>query len=105
DGTRPAKLSRLTLRMAEDHPTADRLEDSHDGHRKLGADMPRAILDDDHRPVFEVPHRLGGLLALLDHADRDLLTRKDDRTNRLREIVDVQHGDALERCDPVQAVV
>src|SRR5947208_1865458 len=35
DGTRPANLGRLTLRVAEDHPAADRLEDSHDGHRKL----------------------------------------------------------------------
>src|SRR5436189_3245175 len=67
DGTRPANLGRLTLRMAKDHPAADRLEDSHDGHRKLGADVPRAVLDDDHRPVFEVPDSLGGLLALLAH--------------------------------------
>ena len=29
DGTRPTSLGDLTLRMAEDHPAADRLKDPH----------------------------------------------------------------------------
>src|SRR5256885_2189984 len=72
DGTRPARLGRLTLRVAEDHPATDRLENAHDSDRKLGADVPQAVLDDDHRSVFEVADGLRGLLPLLDDAHRDL---------------------------------
>src|SRR6267143_1318437 len=105
DGTRPAGFGRLTLRMSEDHPTADRLQNSHHGHRQLGADVSRTVLDDDHGAVLEVAHGLTGLLPLLDHADGYLITGKDDLTDSLRKIVHVQHGDALELGDAVQAVV
>src|SRR5438445_9295180 len=54
DGTRPTDLGRLTLRVTEDHSAAHRLKDPHYGHRKLGADVLGAVLDDDHRPIFEV---------------------------------------------------
>src|SRR5712691_4772226 len=105
DGTRPASFGRLTLRVAEDHPATDRLKDSHDGDRELGADVPRAVLDDDHRAVLEIADRLRGLLALLDNAHRDLLAGKDDRTYGFREVIHVQHGDALELGHAVQSVV
>src|SRR5438309_1115136 len=105
DGTRPAGFGRLTLRMSEDHPTADRLQNSHHGHRQLGADVSRTVLNDDHGAVLEVAHGLTGLLPLLDHADGYLLTGKDDLTDSLREIVHVQDGDALELGNAVQAVV
>src|SRR6267378_5220719 len=67
DGTRPARLGHLTLRVAEDHPAAHRLKNSHDGDRELRADVPRAIFDDDHGAVLEVSHGLAGFLPFLDH--------------------------------------
>src|ERR1700694_5232250 len=105
DGTRPASLGDLTLRVAEDHPAADRLKDSHDGDRKLGSDVPRAVLYDDHRAILEIADCLGGLLAFLDHAHRDLLARQDDGTDGLREIVHVEHRYALELGHPIEAVI
>src|SRR5882672_5294742 len=96
DGTRAASHGRLTLRVAKDHPATDRLKDSHHRDRELRADVPGAVLDDDHRAVLEVADRLGGLLPFLDHADRDLFAREHDRTNGFREVVHVQHDDALE---------
>src|SRR6267378_3879710 len=65
DGTRPASLARFTLRVAEDHPAADRLKDAH----------------------------------------RDLLARKDDRTDGFREVVHVEHRYALELGHAVEAVI
>src|SRR5437870_1702672 len=95
DRARPACFARLALRLSEDHPPADRLENTHHGHRELGADVPRAILDDDHRAVLEVADALGLLLSFLDHPNGDLFTGQDDRTHGLREVVHVQHGDSL----------
>src|SRR5438094_2544409 len=95
DGTRPASLGRLTLRMSEDHSATDRLENAHDRDRQLRADVPHAVLDDDHRPVFEVADGLRGLLAFLDHTHCDFLPGQDDRPNSFCEVVDVEHGDAL----------
>src|SRR2546423_1237086 len=105
DGTRPASLGDLTLGVAEDHPAADGLEDSHHGDRKLGPDVPRAVLDDDHRAILEVPDRLRGFLPFLDDTNGDLLARQDHRTDRLGKIVHVENGDALELGDAVQAVI
>src|SRR5881628_2615974 len=99
DGTRPTRLGHLTLRVAEDHPAADRLKNSHDGDRELGTDVPRAILDDDHGAVLEVADGLAGLFAFLDHAHGNLLARQNDWTDGLREVVHVEHGDALELRD------
>src|SRR5205814_6725676 len=90
DGTRSARFGDLTLRMAEDHPATDGLKDSHHGDRELGADVPRAVLDDDHRAVLEVTHGLCGLLPFLDHAHRDLFSGQDDWTNGFREIVHIE---------------
>src|SRR6266550_180118 len=105
DGTRSARFGDLTLRMAEDHPATDRLKDTHHGDRELGADVPRAVLDDDHRAVLEITHGLRGLLPFLDHAHRDLLSGQDHRTNGFREIVHVEHGDALKLRHAIEAVI
>ncbi len=91
--------------MGEDHPPTDRLKDAHHGDGKLGTDVPRTVLDDDHRAVLEIADRLGGLLTLLDHAHRDLLARQDDRTNGFREIVHVEHRDALKLGHAIEAVI
>src|SRR2546423_4807508 len=105
DGTRSARFGDLTLRMAEDHPATDRLKDAHNGDRELGADVPGAVLDDDHRSVLQITHGLRGLLPFQDHAHRDLLSGQDDRTNGFREIVHVEHGDALKLRHAIEAVI
>src|SRR2546425_418323 len=105
DGTRPAGLGGLALRLGEDHSPADGLEDAHHGHGELGTDVPRAVLDDHHRAVLEVADALSLLLSLLDDPNGDLLARQHDRAHGLREIVHVQNGDALELRDAIEPVV
>ncbi|MNR07804.1 hypothetical protein D3C85_1239340 [compost metagenome] len=45
------------------------------------------------------------LLAILDDLHHNLFTRKDDRLNRISQIINVQHGYTLELTDLVQIEV
>src|SRR5665213_3611145 len=80
------------------------------GRRMIGdvdrfADHAAAVLDHDHRPVVEVTDALMRLAAFADDGDAQLLTGKQHRLDRVRELVDVENGDALHLCDPVEVVV
>src|SRR5438552_1257030 len=87
-----AALAHLALQLREDHPAADGLEDPHDRHRQLAAEVARAVLDHDHRAVLEIANTLPLLLSLLDHPHGDLFARQDHRANRLRQVVHVQRS-------------
>src|SRR6266550_7075923 len=105
DRARPARFAGLTLQLSEDHPPADRLEDPHHGDCELRADVPSAVLDDDHRAVLQVADSLGMLLSFLDDPNGDLLTGQHDRTHSLREVIHVQDSDALQLGHPVEPVI
>src|SRR5438309_2094555 len=100
-----AALAHLALQLREDHPAADGLEDPHDRHRQLAAEVARAVLDHDHRAVLEIANTLPLLLSLLDHPHGDLFARQDHRANRLRQVVHVQDRHAMQLGDAVQSVV
>ena len=92
-------LGRRRLRLrppAEDHLARRRLQ--HARHRDLdrAADRALALVHHDHRPVVEVGDALAGLLALLEHEDAQHLARQHHRLQRVRELVDVEHGDAAQ---------
>src|SRR5687768_5457993 len=56
------------LRLREDHATTHGLQDAHDRDGEVGADVPSAVLDHDHRAVLEIADALLRFLALLHDA-------------------------------------
>ena len=68
-------------------------------------DVVAAVLDDDHRAVFEVAHALPRLFAGLDDADVDVLAGQEDGLQGVGQIVEVDDRHALQPGHLVQIVV
>ena len=67
--------------------------------------MVDAVLDNDHRAIFEIADALVCLAALLDNAHPKILARQKDRLDRIGQLVDVEHLDALDLGHTVQVIV
>ena len=74
-------------------------------HVHVLADVVLAVLHDHHGAVVHVAHALADFLALLEHVDVEDLAGQDDRLDGIRQLVDVEHGHALQFGDAVEVVV
>ena len=74
-------------------------------HVHVFADVFLAVLNHHHRPVVHVAHTLPGLLAFLEDVDVQYFARQHHGLDRVGQLVDVQHGHALQLRHAVQVVV
>ena len=71
----------------------------------VSSDHLACVVDDDHRAVIEIGDALVVFLPFLEDEDLHDLARQDDRLQRVRQLVDVQHFDAAKLRDLVQIEV
>src|SRR5581483_12120627 len=89
----------------EDHPAGGRLQDAGDGHGDGAVDVAAPVLHHHHGAVVEVAHALVRLLAVLDDGHLHRLTGADDRLQRVGEVVEVEHTQALDAGQLVEVEV
>src|SRR3990172_254681 len=95
----------LAFRLCKYHSSGGGLQYFSDHHVHLLIHQPAAFFDDDHRAVVQVGHALPLLFAFLNDFDCHPLARQNYRFDGVGQIVDVEHGDALQTGDLVEIVV
>ena len=80
----------------EDHLAGGGLQHARHGDVGVLADHAARVVHDDHRPVVEVGDALVVLLPFLQDEDAHRLARQHHGLERVRQLVDVQHLDAVE---------
>src|SRR5882724_5833704 len=93
------------VELAENHLAGGGLE--HRSHRYVHvlADHLAGVVDNDHCAIVEIGDTLVVLLAFLQDEDLHDLAGQHDGLERVRQLVDVQHLDALELRDLVEVEV
>ena len=69
------------------------------------ANVSLAVLDDHHGAVLEESNTLAGLITLPDDINFHMLLGQHVRTERKREVVNVEHADILQGRDAIQVVI
>src|SRR4051812_28830228 len=93
------------IELAEDHLAGGGLQDR--SHRDVDvlADHLASVVHDDHGPVVKICDTLVVLLAFFQDEDLHYLAGQHDGLERIRQLVDIQHVDALELRDFVQVEI
>src|SRR5579883_1006929 len=91
--------------LAENHLAGGRLEHAGDGDVDGLRDHLLGVVHHHHGAVVEVGHALAVLLALLENEHPHGLARQDNGLQRIRQLVDVQHLDAVELRDFIEVEI
>ncbi len=84
------------VELTEDHFAGGSLQDAGDGNVDGLRDHLLGVIHHHHRAVIQVGHSLVVLLAFLEDEDPHGFARQYDRLQRIRQLVDIEHLDAVE---------
>ncbi len=81
---------------AENHAPGAGLQHAGHGDPHHLIEMLAPSFNDDHRAIVEVPDPLASLFPLLDDADLQRFARQTDWLERIGQVIEINHPDAVE---------